>query len=237
MRACARIVNQHNHHHRQGFTRYTPNIGVAPLRQAIADKLRNENGLHYEPSQIVLSNGAKQSVWQAVFATCAPGDEVHALLQYMLCRAIQTCSIARATQVIIPAPYWVSYPEMASMAGATPVIVDTTTADGFLLTPDRLRAALTPKSRLLILCSPSNPTGAVYPRSLLQQLAEIIAQHPRLLVLSDEIYEYITYPPAEHVSIATLPGMFDRTLTVNGFSKAYAMTGTCLSVGVVDSTL
>lgn len=114
---------------------------------------------------------------------------------------------------------------MACMAGAAPVIVNTTTADGFLLTAEKLRTVLTPKSRLLILCSPSNPTGAVYSRALLEELAAVIVQHPRLLVLSDEIYEYITYPPAQHVSIATLPGMFGRTLTVNGFSKAYAMTG------------
>lgn len=119
------------------------------------------------------------------------------------------------------------------MAGATPVIVDTSTTDGFLMTAEKLKAAITPQSRLLILCSPSNPTGAVYPRRLLEELASVIVHHPRLLVLSDEIYEYITYAPAEHVSIASLPGMFDRTLTVNGFSKAYAMTGVTVGIAVM----
>lgn len=187
---------------RQGYTRYTPNTGTSALRKAICAKLEADNGLAYTPDEVVVSNGAKQSIWQALLATCAEGDEV-----------------------LIPAPYWVSYPEMARMAGASPVILDTTASANFLLSPKQLAGALTPRSRLLILCSPSNPSGAVYPPEALAALAEVVAAHPRLLVLSDEIYEYITYSPARHVSFGTLPDMFERTLTVNGFSKAYAMTG------------
>ena len=187
---------------RTGVTRYTPNAGVPALRRAICDKLLEENQIEYSPDEIVLSNGAKQSVWQGILAVCSPGDEV-----------------------IIPAPFWVSYPEMVRMAGAEPVIASTDSSQGFLMTPEQLKACITPKSRLLILCSPSNPSGAVYSKSQLEALADIIREHPRLLVLSDEIYEYIVYSPAKHISFASLPGMFERTLTVNGFSKAYAMTG------------
>ena len=187
---------------RIGITKYTPNTGTSVLRNAICKKLAVENRLHYSPDEIVVSNGAKQCIWQALLATCSPGDEV-----------------------IIPAPFWVSYPEMARLAGATPVILESSPDEQFLLSPEKLRAALTPRSRLLILCTPSNPSGAVYPERLLEELAAIIAGHPRLLVLSDEIYEYIVYPPAKHISFGTLPDMFERTLTVNGFSKAYAMTG------------
>ncbi|KAK4384449.1 Bifunctional aspartate aminotransferase and glutamate/aspartate-prephenate aminotransferase [Sesamum angolense] len=176
---------------REGFTRYTPNAGTLELRTAICHKLKD-----------FVSNGAKQSILQAVLAVCSPGDEV-----------------------IIPAPFWVSYPEMARLADATPVILPTRISENFLLDPKLLESKLTEKSRLLILCSPSNPTGSVYPRKLLEQIAEIVARHPRLLVLSDEIYEHIIYAPATHTSFASLPGMWDRTLTVNGFSKAFAMTG------------
>uniref|UniRef100_A0A0V0IG01 Bifunctional aspartate aminotransferase and glutamate/aspartate-prephenate aminotransferase n=2 Tax=Solanum TaxID=4107 RepID=A0A0V0IG01_SOLCH len=172
------------------------------LRSAICQKLKEENGLSYTPDQIVVSNGAKQSSVQAVLAVCSPGDEV-----------------------LIPAPYWVSYPEMARMADATPVILPTSISEDFLLDPKLLESKLTAKSRVLILCSPSNPTGSVYPRKLLEEIAEIVARHPRLLVISDEIYEHIIYAPATHTSFASLPGMWDRTLTVNGFSKAFAMTG------------
>ena len=128
-------------------------------------------------------------------------------------------------EVIIPAPYWVSYPEMVRLSGADPVIVQTTSDEGFLLTAEKLKAALKPSSRLLILCSPSNPSGAVYSREALEAIADVVRTHPRLLVLADEIYEHITYAPATHVSFAGLPGMMERTLTVNGFSKAFAMTG------------
>ncbi|GMH17067.1 hypothetical protein Nepgr_018908 [Nepenthes gracilis] len=186
----------------QGYTRYTPNAGTMELRTAICRKLREENGISYNPDQILVSNGAKQSILQAVLAVCSPGDEV-----------------------IIPAPYWVSYPEMARLADATPVILPTRISENFLLNPKHLESTLNDKSRLLILCSPSNPTGSVYPRKLLEEIAQIVAKHPRLLVLSDEIYEHIIYAPATHTSFASLPGMWERTLTVNGFSKAFAMTG------------
>ncbi|XP_008783401.2 bifunctional aspartate aminotransferase and glutamate/aspartate-prephenate aminotransferase-like [Phoenix dactylifera] len=187
---------------RQGYTRYTPNAGTLELRKAICHKFQEENGLSYTPDQILVSNGAKQSIMQAVLAVCSPGDEV-----------------------IIPAPYWVSYPEMARLADAAPVIISTNISDNFLLKPEALASKLNEKSRLLILCSPSNPTGSVYPKELLEEIADIVRKHPRLLVLSDEIYEHIIYPPAKHTSFASLPGMWERTLTVNGFSKAFAMTG------------
>ncbi|KAG6395799.1 hypothetical protein SASPL_141928 [Salvia splendens] len=180
---------------REGFTRYTPNAGTLELRTAICHKLKEENGISYTPDQILVSNGAKQSILQAVLA------------------------------VIIPALFWVSYPEMARLAGANPVILPTSISENFLLDPKVLESSLTEKSRLLILCSPSNPTGSVYPRKLLEQIAEIVAKHPRLLVMSDEIYEHIIYAPATHTCFASLPGMWDRTLTVNGFSKAFAMSG------------
>ncbi|XP_022774933.1 bifunctional aspartate aminotransferase and glutamate/aspartate-prephenate aminotransferase-like [Durio zibethinus] len=187
---------------REGYTRYTPNAGTMELRMAICHKLKEENGISYTPDQILVSNGAKQSILQAVLAVCSPGDEV-----------------------IIPSPYWVSYPEMARLADATPVILPTLVSKNFLLDPKLLESKITAKSRLLILCSPSNPTGSVYPKKLLETIAEIVAKHPRLLVLSDEIYEHIIYAPATHTSFASLPGMWERTLTVNGFSKAFAMTG------------
>nr|WGT69857.1 Bifunctional aspartate aminotransferase and glutamate/aspartate-prephenate aminotransferase [Crinum x powellii] len=187
---------------REGYTRYTPNAGTFELRKAICHKLEEENGLRYTPDQILVSNGAKQCIMQAVVAVCSPGDEV-----------------------IIPAPYWVSYPEMARLADAKPVIIPTDISDNFLLKPESLSSRLNDKSRLLILCSPSNPTGSVYPKKLLEEIADIVRKHPRLLVLSDEIYEHIIYSPAKHTSFASLPGMWERTLTVNGFSKAFAMTG------------
>ncbi|KAI8540771.1 hypothetical protein RHMOL_Rhmol08G0011000 [Rhododendron molle] len=187
---------------REGYTRYTPNAGTLELRSAICDKLKEENGISYTPDQILVSNGAKQSVLQAVLAVCSPGDEV-----------------------IIPGPFYVSYPEMARLADATPVILPTHISEDFLLDPKLLESKLSDKSRLLIICNPSNPTGSVYPSKLLEQIAQVVAKHPRLLVLSDEIYEHIIYAPATHTSFASLPGMWERTLTVNGFSKTFAMTG------------
>ncbi|PKU77291.1 bifunctional aspartate aminotransferase and glutamate/aspartate-prephenate aminotransferase [Dendrobium catenatum] len=187
---------------REGYTRYTPNAGTLELRKAICRKLEEENGLTYKPDEILVSNGAKQCIMQAVLGVCWPGDEV-----------------------IIPAPFWVSYPEMARLADATPVVIPTDILDNFLLKPKDLASKLNEKSRLLILCSPSNPTGSVYHQELLEEIADIVRKHPRLLVLSDEIYEHIIYPPAKHTSFASLPGMWERTLTVNGFSKAFAMTG------------
>ena len=184
-----------------GWTKYSPVVGYASLRQTACSKLLRENGLSYEPSEIIIGNGAKQCICNAVMALCGPGDEV-----------------------IIPAPYWVSYPQMAKLAGAEPVFVSATLEQGFKISPAQLAAALTPRSRMLILCSPCNPSGAVYSRAELEGLAEVIKGHDRLIVLSDEIYEHINYVGG-HASIASLPGMRERTVVVNGVSKAYAMTG------------
>jgi aspartate aminotransferase len=186
---------------RRGETRYSDNAGLFELRELICEKLRMENGLTYSPDQIICSNGAKQSVALAIMALCRPGDEV-----------------------LIPAPYWVSYPEMVRLAGGTPVPVTSTSDDEYRITPDGLEAALTDATRMVILNSPSNPTGSVYPREELQALVEVLHGHPDVLVLSDEIYEYVLFD-AEHVSPAALEGMKERTITVNGFSKGFAMTG------------
>ncbi|KAG5552362.1 hypothetical protein RHGRI_010440 [Rhododendron griersonianum] len=195
---------------RDGYTKYTPNAGTLELRSAICHKLKEENGISYTPDQILVSNGAKQSLLQAVLAVCSPGDEA---------------DYAGTIGVIIPAPFWVSYTEMARLADATPVILPTHISEDFLLDPKILESKLSEKSRLLVIGTPSNPAGTVYPRKLLEQIAQIVAAHLRLLVLSDEIYEHIIYAPAIHTSFASLPGMWERTLTVNGFSKAFAMTG------------
>ena len=186
---------------REGYTRYTENMGMLALREAICRKFEEDNGLAYAPDQILCSNGAKQSVALAVAALCRPGDEV-----------------------LIPAPYWVSYPEMVRLAGATPKPLATTAADEYRLSPSTLEAAMGGATRMLIMCSPSNPTGSVYPREELEALAEVLRRHPDVFVLSDEIYEHVLFD-AEHVAFASLPGMKERTITVNGFSKAYAMTG------------
>lgn len=185
----------------EGFTHYTNNKGTPELRAAIQDKLARENGVNVSPDDIICSNGAKQSVAMAVSVLCRPGDEV-----------------------LIPAPFWVSYPEMVRFAGATPVSIRTTVTSGYRLTPEQLEAAITPKTRLLILCSPSNPTGGTYTPAQMDALAAVLRRHPQVYVLSDEIYEHIRYG-VEHVSMASLDGMADRSVTVNGFSKAYAMTG------------
>lgn len=187
-----------------GATRYTAVTGTADLRTAIAKDLKRRKGLDYNAqTEIVVGNGAKQSVYQGVLATCGQGDSV-----------------------LIPAPYWPSYPEMASLAGAESVIVETTAESGYLLTAESLRASLeaNPNCKLLILCNPSNPTGAVYSKQNLEDLASVLLDFPKVVVLADEIYERLVYE-GECTSFASLPGMFDRTLTVNGFSKAYAMTG------------
>ncbi|PSQ92513.1 MAG: aspartate aminotransferase [Bacteroidetes bacterium SW_4_67_19] len=170
-----------------GFTNYTPNPGMPDLREAISEKFARENDLDYDPEQILCSNGAKQSVALAIHVLCGPGDEV-----------------------LIPAPHWVSYPEMTRFAGAEPVIASTTAESGYRLSP---------------LCSPSNPTGAVYPPDELEALAGVLRDYPHVQVLSDEIYEHVRFPGSEHVSFASLDGMKERTVTVNGFSKAFAMTG------------
>ncbi len=183
------------------FSRYSPVPGYMDLREAIVAKLKKENNLDYTTSEILVSNGAKQSVCNTVMALINPGDEV-----------------------IIPAPYWVSYPQMVKLAGGTPVIVEAGFEQNFKMTPSQLEAAITPKTRLIILCSPSNPTGSVYSKSELQGLSEVILKHDDLFVLADEIYEHINYI-GKHESIAQFAGMKERSIIVNGVSKAYAMTG------------
>ena len=185
----------------ENYSRYSPVPGYPDLRQAIARKLERENQLHYTPAEILVSNGAKQSVCNTVMAMVNPGDEV-----------------------IIPAPYWVSYPQMVLLAGGKPVIVEAGFEQNFKMTPQQLEAAITPKTRLLILCSPSNPTGSVYSKAELEGLAKVILQHDDLFVLADEIYEHINYI-GKHESIAQFKGMKERAIIVNGVSKAYAMTG------------
>ena len=184
-----------------GITKYTPSSGTAELRQAIADKFLSENQLNYKPSQIIVSNGAKHSCYNAILATCQAGDEV-----------------------IIPAPYWLSYPEMVRLAGAEPVFVQTTEANGWKMTAEQFQDAMTPRTKMVIINSPGNPTGAVYTREELQSIVDVAADE-EILILSDEIYEKLTYEGTEHVSVASLPGAADLTITVNGFSKAYSMTG------------
>ena len=185
----------------ENYSRYSPVPGYPGLRKAIVAKLKNENGLEYGINEILVSNGAKQSVCNTVMALCNDGDEV-----------------------IIPAPYWVSYPQMAKLAGAEPVIVNAGFEQNFKMTPEQLEAAITPKTRMLILCSPSNPTGSVYSQEELDALAKVILSHEELYVLADEIYEHINYV-GKHASIAKAEGMRERTIIVNGVSKAYAMTG------------
>ena len=183
------------------FSRYSPVPGYPALREAICAKLKNENGLDYTPAQISCSNGAKQCVCNAVMALAGKGDEV-----------------------IIPAPYWVSYPQMVLLADATPVYIEAGIEQDFKITPEQLEAAITPATRAIILCSPSNPTGSVYTQEELEGLAAVLRRHERVIVISDEIYEHINYIGA-HASIASCEGMKERTVIINGVSKAYAMTG------------
>ncbi|MEI8012045.1 MAG: pyridoxal phosphate-dependent aminotransferase [Candidatus Omnitrophota bacterium] len=185
-----------------GFTKYTPSSGTEELRLAICDKLKKDNKLEYKPGQIVVGSGAKHVIFNAVMVLCDAGDEV-----------------------IIPAPYWVSYPEMVKVAGALPRYIQTTPASKFKITADQLESAITPKTKLLILNSPSNPTGSVYSRKELEAIAVICVKH-QVCVISDEIYEKLLYTDNEFVSIAALgKDIYDLTITVNGMSKAYAMTG------------
>ncbi len=184
-----------------GFTRYTQNPGMPELREAISAKFARENNLNYTPDQILCSNGAKQSVAMAVAVLAQEGDEV-----------------------LIPAPYWVSYPEMARFSGATPVIASTTAQTHYRLTPEALDDAITERTRILILCSPSNPTGSVYTSEELAALVEVLHRYEKIVVISDEIYEHVIYD-ATHIPIATQRGMIERTITINGFSKCFAMTG------------
>ena len=185
-----------------GFTKYTPSSGIPELRQAIADKLLADNKLEYKSSQIIVSNGAKHSCFNAIMATVQPGDEV-----------------------VIPAPYWLSYPEMVRIAGGEPVFVQTTEESGWKMTAAQFEEAMTPRTKMVIINTPGNPTGAVYTREELTALAAV-AEEEGILILSDEIYEKLTYEGVEHVSIASIsPEISDLTITINGFSKAYAMTG------------
>ena len=185
----------------ENYSRYSPVAGYPSLRNAIVEKLKKENGLEYTAAQISCANGAKQSVCNTIMALVNAGDEV-----------------------IIPAPYWVSYPEMVKLADGTPVSVAAGIEQDFKITPAQLEAAITPKTKLLILCSPSNPTGSVYSREELAGLAAVLAKHPQVYVIADEIYEHINYI-GKHESIAQFPEIKDRVVIVNGVSKAYAMTG------------
>ncbi|HEY2082241.1 MAG TPA: pyridoxal phosphate-dependent aminotransferase [Verrucomicrobiae bacterium] len=185
-----------------GFTKYTPAAGIPELRQAIADKHKRENGLTYKPSQIIVSCGGKHSCYNVILATCEEGHEV-----------------------IIPAPYWLSYPEMVKLAGATPVILTTSDKTEFKVTPQQLRAAITPRTRLFILNSPSNPTGSVYTPEEIKALGDICVEK-NVLIMSDEIYEHLIYDGAKVKSVASFsPAHYDHTIVVHGFAKAWSMTG------------
>ena len=183
------------------FSKYSPVPGYLSLRKAIANKLKRENNLNYSASEVIVGTGGKQGVCNTILALVNPGDEV-----------------------IIPAPYWVSYPQMVKLAGGVPVIVPAGIEQDFKVTADKLKAAITSKTKLIILCSPSNPTGSVYTKEELEVLAKVVLEHNNLFVLSDEIYEHINYIGC-HASIAACEGMKERTIICNGVSKAYAMTG------------
>jgi aspartate aminotransferase len=193
--ACAKALAD-------GFTKYTPAAGIPELRQAIADKFKRENGLTYKPSQIIVSCGGKHSCYNVILATCQDGDEV-----------------------IIPSPYWLSYPEMVKLAGAKPVILETSDQTEFKVTPARLRAAITPNTRLFVLNSPSNPTGSVYTPDEIKALGDVCVEQG-VLIMSDEIYEHLLYDGAKHQSVASFsPAHYDHTIVVHGFAKSWSMTG------------
>jgi len=185
----------------QGFTHYAPTPGMADLREAIAEKLRVENGLNWQAANVVVANGVKQALNNAILSLIGPGDEV-----------------------VILAPYWVSYEGSVKFAGGTPVIIEANVAEGYKVPASRIAAAITPATKLLILNSPCNPTGALWTRAEMEAIAGLVRKHPKLMVLADEIYEYILFE-GEMVSFGTLPGMAERTITLNGFSKGFAMTG------------
>lgn len=185
----------------ENYSRYSPVPGYPVLREAIVEKLKRENNLEYKSSQIICSNGAKQSVCNVVMSLVGEGDEV-----------------------IVPAPYWVSYTQMVKLADGVPVTVATGLEQNFKMSPEQLEKAITPQTRALILCSPSNPTGSIYSYEELEALAEVLKKHERVMVISDEIYEHINYT-GKHASMAQMPGMKERTVIINGVSKAYAMTG------------
>jgi len=185
-----------------GFTKYTPAAGIPELRQAIADKHKRENGLSFKASQVIVSCGGKHSCYNVILATCQAGDEV-----------------------IIPAPYWLSYPEMVKLAGATPVILNTSDKTEFKVTPEQLRAAITPRTRLFVLNSPSNPTGSVYTPEEIKALGDVCVEKG-VLIMSDEIYEHLLYDGAKHQSVASFsPKHLEHTIIVHGFAKAWSMTG------------
>ena len=185
-----------------GFTKYTPSSGLPELRQAISEKFATDNGVEYRPNQIIVSNGAKHSCYNAILATCEPGDEV-----------------------VIPSPYWVSYPDMVRLAGAEPVIVQTSERNGWKMTAEEFENAMTPRTKMVIMNSPGNPSGAVYSREEMEAIVEVAAEED-IYILSDEIYEKLVYDGVKHVSIASLSKQaYDLTITINGFSKSYAMTG------------
>src|SRR5947209_9658674 len=185
-----------------GFTKYTPSSGIPELRQAIADKFKRENGLSFKASQIIVSCGGKHSCYNVILATCEESDEV-----------------------VIPAPYWLSYPEMVKLAAAKPVIVQTTDTTEFKMTPEALRQAITPRTRLLVLNSPSNPTGSVYTPEEIKALGDICVEKG-VLIMSDEIYEHLLYDGAKHQSVASFsPAHLEHTIVVHGFAKAWSMTG------------
>ena len=186
----------------EGFTKYTPASGTPELRQAVADKLKRENGLTYKASQVIISCGGKHSCYNVILATCEEGDEV-----------------------IIPAPYWLSYPEMVKLAGATPVIIQTSDRTEFKITAEQLRAAITPRTRLFILKSPSNPTGSIYTPEEIKALGDVCVEKG-VLIMSDEIYEHLLYDGAQHKSVASFSqAHYEHTIIVHGFAKAWSMTG------------
>ncbi len=188
---------------RRGETKYPPVSGIAPLREAIARKFKRENNLDYKPEQTIVGTGGKQILFNAFMATLNPGDEV-----------------------IVPTPYWVSYPEMVALCGGTPTFAETTIANGFKLTAEALEKAITPKSKWLVMNSPSNPSGAAYTEAELRAIADVLLKHPHVWVLTDDMYEHLTYGDFVFKTIAEVePALYDRTLTMNGVSKAYAMTG------------
>lgn len=188
---------------RDGMTKYTAVDGIAPLKQAIIAKFKRDNGIEYTPKQITVNSGGKHTLFNALVATIDQGDEV-----------------------IIPAPYWVSYPDIVQFAGGTPVIVMATAAQNYKITPEQLEAAITPKTRWLILNSPSNPTGAAYDAAELKELGAVLVRHPHVMLLSDDMYEHIWYAQSPFATMLQVcPELYDRTLTMNGASKAYAMTG------------
>ena len=194
---------------RDGKTKYTPVDGIPELKQAIAEKFRRENRLDYGVREITVGAGGKQVIYNALMATLNPGDEV-----------------------IIPAPYWVSYPDMVALAGGTPVAVETTPADGYKLTPDALEAAITPATKWFVFNSPSNPSGAAYTGDEIRSLTDVLMRHPQVRVLTDDMYEHLVYDAFVFHSVAEIePGLKDRTLTVNGVSKAYSMTGWRIGYG------